>query len=137
MFMFKVLEQLKCFKKGLKFYLLNFIFLSLINVLYCIFSYLFDEGIIIQFYHLGLDFVQYAKNIYVKNPALYNSFTTCQIRYVRVRYIHCTYSSRRLLAESKTCTLGGVSLKVEKYIKRFFFLDRLRECFQWFPESNM
>ena len=35
----------KCFKKGLKFNLLSFIFFSLINVLYCIFSYLFDEGI--------------------------------------------------------------------------------------------
>ena len=83
---------------------------------------------------LGFDFVQYAKNICVKT--LYNSFTTCQICYVRVRYLHI-----RLAAYWQSplhpCTLGGTSLKDEKYIKRLFFLKRLRECFQWFTESNM
>ena len=48
-----------------------------------------------------------------------------------------TYSSRRLLTKSKTCTVGGASLKNEKYIKFFFFLQRLREYFQWFTESHM
>ena len=72
---------------------------------------------------------------------LYNGFATSQLRYVRIRLSLVlwvcrgprTYSSRCLLAKPETCTLGGG----KKYIKRFFFLKRLREYFQWLIESTM
>ena len=67
---------------------------------------------------LGFDFVQYAKNICVKT--LYNSFTTCQICYVRVRYLHI-----RLAAYWQSplhpCTLGGTSLKEREIYQKIIF----------------
>ena len=47
-----------------------------------------------------------------------------------------TYSSRCLLAKSKTCTIEGASLKEREIYWKFFFLEWLREYFQWFTESN-
>ena len=44
-----------------------------------------------------------------------------------LNYIACT----------KTCTLGGASLKEREICWEIFFLEQLREYFQWFPESNM
>ena len=47
-----------------------------------------------------------------------NGFASCQIRYVRVRYLHIRLAT--YWKKSKTCTLGGASLKErETYLKHY------------------
>ena len=64
---------------------------------------------------------------------LYNGFASCQIDSLRSSSLP-TCSSRYLLTKSKTCTLGGASLKERELYKEIFF-ERLRKHFQWFTES--